>query len=188
MKLHLSSATLIYFSLSLFLIHDWTIAAILSAIFIHEMAHLIVLWALGGKATSLTITPLGLSIDRAGLLSHSGEIVLSLAAPILNIVLAAIYAHYDLNSCTTEANLSFGLINLIPIYPLDGGKAFAAFLHSITSAEKAARISDVLSHICLIIVWMLGIATALILKGGLSLLLLSIGLFITIAPMSNTNK
>ena len=188
MKLHLSPATLVYFALSLLLCHDWTLVAIFTAVFIHEMTHLIVLWISGGSAASLTITPMGLSIERMGLLSHRGELFLSLAAPIANLLLSAIYSHYNLDPCTIEANLGFGLINLLPVYPLDGGKALLALLQSITTPTKATQISRILSHIFLILFWMLGIAVALVLNGGLSMLMLSVGLFITISPMNISNK
>ena len=188
MKLHLSPATLIYFSLSLILFHDWTLAAIVSAVLIHEMAHLIVLMILGGKATTLTVTPLGLSIERIGLLSHWGEILLSISAPILNLILAAIYMFFHLEPCTYEANLGFGFINLMPIYPLDGGKALQALLLSITTADNAQKISAIVSITFLIIFWLFGIAVSLVLQGGLSMLLLSVGLFFTISPMSKSNK
>lgn len=131
---------------------------------------------------------MGLSIDRIGLLSHRGELFLSLSAPIANLVLAAIYSYCNLDPCTVEANLGFGLINLLPIYPLDGGKALLALLQSITTPTKSTQISSIISHIFLILFWMFGISIALILNGGLSMLMLSVGLFITIAPMGISNK
>lgn len=188
MKLHFSPATIIYFAVFLVLTHDWSITAIISAVFIHEMTHIIVLWISGGVAASLSITPMGLSIERIGLLSHQSEFFLSISAPICNLILATVYAYYKLDPCTIEANLGFGLINLLPIYPLDGGKAMLALLQSVTTDSNAARISQIVSYIFLILFWMLGIAIALVLNGGLSMLMLSVGLFITIAPISTSNK
>jgi stage IV sporulation protein FB len=188
MKVHLSPATLIYFALSLLMCHDWTLAAILSAILIHELTHLIALWVTGGSASSVTIAPMGLSIERVGLLSHRNEIIVSLSAPVVNLILAALFASLQMAPCTYEANLGFGVINLLPIYPLDGGKALHACLNHFVKPSRAEQISVVISHIFLILFWMLGIAVALIMNGGLSMLLLSVGLFITIAPIGNSNK
>jgi stage IV sporulation protein FB len=188
MKLHLSPATLLYFATSLLLCHDLTLAAILSAIMIHELSHLIALRLTGGNATSVTITPMGLTLERIGLLSHRNEIIVSLSAPIVNLLLAFVFSHCQLAPCTYQANLGFGLINLLPIYPLDGGKALYALLSRIVRPSNATLISNVISHIFLFIFWMLGIAVALVLNGGLSMLMLSVGLFITVAPMCNSNK
>ena len=188
MKVHLSSATLIYFTLALILCHDLTLVAVFSAVAIHELTHLIVLWIMGGHITSIVITPLGLSIERSGLLSHRGEFLLSLSAPIVNLLIATLFLYFGLNACTVESNLSFGLINLLPIYPLDGGKALNSLLLVITNPVTATKTTELISHIFLILFWMFGIAVALIFNGGLSILMLSIGLFISIAPIGISNK
>lgn len=188
MKLILSPATVFYWGLFLLLYHDRTLIAFISAVVVHELTHLIIMWLFGGKTTTLIITPMGLTIERSGLLSHQLEFLLSISAPICNLLLAAIYAKYNLNLCAIEANLSFGLINLMPIYPLDGGKALLAILQAVTSSSKATRISQIISVIFLVLFWIFGIAIALVLNGGLSMLMLSIALFISIAPMQRSNK
>lgn len=188
MKLILSPATVFYWGLFLLLYHDRTLMAFISAVVVHELTHLIIMWLFGGKATTLIITPMGLTIERSGLLSHQLEFLLSISAPICNLLLAAIYAKYNLNLCAIEANLSFGLINLMPIYPLDGGKALLAILQAVTSSSKATRISQIISVIFLVLFWIFGIAIALVLNGGLSMLMLAIALFISIAPMQRSNK
>ncbi|MBQ8382858.1 MAG: site-2 protease family protein [Clostridia bacterium] len=180
--------TLIYFALCLLFSHDMTLAAVCSAVLIHELTHLTVLWLAGGSATSLTVTPMGLSIERSGLLSHWGEILLSLSAPLANLLLAALYAYLRLDSCTVEVNLGFGLLNLLPIYPLDGGKALMALLSIRLERDKTEKIVSCISILVLLIFWLFAVAVALVLNGGLSMLLLSAGLFISIACVGTSNK
>ncbi len=188
MKIYLSPATLIYFAIALILCHDLSLIAIFSAVIVHELTHLIALWILGGEIISINITPLGLSIERSGLLSHTSELIMSLSAPIMNLILAVIFFYFNLDTCTTGANLGLGLLNILPIFPLDGGKAFHALLHTVLSPIKAAQISELVTHIFLVSFWMIGIAIALVINGGLSMLMLSVGLFITIAQIGISNK
>lgn len=188
MKLHLSSLTLIYFALYVLFSHPVSLAAICTAVLIHELTHLIVLRLMGGAATSLTITPFGLSIDRVGLLSHWEEILLSLSAPIVNLLLAGLYSYLQMDSCTVESNLGFGLLNLLPIYPLDGGAALKALLSVFLDRETSERLTRWGSMLFLLLFWLLAVAVALILNGGLSMLLLSVGLFVTVSDIGGSHK
>ncbi|MBQ8288631.1 MAG: site-2 protease family protein [Clostridia bacterium] len=188
MKLHLSPLTLIYFALCLLFSHDMTLVAICSAVLIHELTHLTVLWLAGGSAALLTVTPMGLSIERIGLLSHRGEILLSLLAPVANLLLAALYAYLNLDPCAVEANLGFGLLNLLPIYPLDGGKALSSILSVRLERESTERIVSWVSMLFLLFFWLLAVAVALVLNGGLSMLILSVGLFLSVTDVGGSNK
>lgn len=180
--------TLIYFALCLLFSHNLTLAAVSSAVLIHELTHLIVLWMTGGAATSLTVTPMGLSMERIGLLSHPEELLLSLSAPLANLLLAALYAHLTLDACTIEANLGFGLLNLLPIYPLDGGKALASLLSVRLDRDTTERIVSRVSMFFLLLFWLLAVAVALVTSGGLSMLLLSVGLFWSVADVGEPFK
>lgn len=188
MKLNLSPMTLLYFAFCLLFSHELSLTAICSAVLIHELTHLLVLWLAGNRAKSLTVTPMGLSIERVGLLSHRGELLLSLSAPIVNLLLAALYLHFALDPCTVDANLSFGLLNLLPIYPLDGGKALSAALGMRLDKDKTERIVQTISMLFLIAYWMLAVAVALVLDGNLSMLILSVGLFLSIADIHRSHK
>lgn len=177
MKVHLSPMTLLFFALYLLMDHDLTLAASLTAILIHELTHLIVLLLCKGRASGLTITPLGLSIERTGLLSHGQELLLSLSAPIMNLLLAGVFAWMHLSPCTVYANLSFGLLNLFPIHPLDGAKALHAFLSRHLQLSIAEWCCQLISMIFLFILWLLSVGIALLPDTNLSPLLLCTALF-----------
>lgn len=188
MKLYLSPITLLYFAFCLLVSHEMTVVAIFCAVLVHELTHLILLRVEGGKVTSLSITPMGLSIGRVGLLSHWREILLSLSAPLVNLLLALLYTFLDLNSCSIEANLGLGLLNLLPICPLDGGMALSSFLSIYFDGAKTQRIMSFLSMIGLLLFWVLSVAIALVANGNLSMLLLSSGLFLSTADFGNSYK
>ena len=183
MKLHLSPLTLLFFALYLLAAHDLTLVATISAIVIHELTHLIVLLLCNGRAARLSITPLGLSIEREGLLSHWNEVWLSISAPLMNLVLAGLFFAGGVSPYAIYANLSFGLFNLLPITPLDGAKALFAALSHWCSQDTARLVCKVISLTALFLLWLFSIAFALFYDGNLSLLLLCTALF-----FSNTSN
>ena len=183
MKIRLSPLTLLFFAIYLLTAHDLTLISTVSAIVIHELTHLIVLLICNGRPARLTITPLGLSIEREGLLSHWDEVWLSLSAPLMNLLLAGLFWIWGLSSFAVYANLSFGLFNLLPIYPLDGAKALYALLCRSLLQIQAEGICRSISLIFLLFLWLLSIGLAIYTNGNLSLLLLSSALF-----FSNTSE
>lgn len=177
MKLYLSPLTLLLAAFSLLLWHDLSLLALLTAILIHELTHTTVLWICGGSVTSLAITPLGITIERVGLLSHRGEILLSLSAPLMNLLLAGVYCLLGLPPFAVSANLALGLLNLLPIYPLDGGKALSAVLFHFLTPDTAQRISRAVSMISLTVFWLISVAIAILTGENLSPLFFSVALF-----------
>lgn len=129
------------------------------SIFIHELGHAfmfskykvgsrIVLYGMGGLCYP----------DRN--VSHKANIFISLAGPLAGFVLAGIYwlimkfSPLPAWSLSLEqrsfiiyfVTLGYGALNLLPIYPLDGGQAFKSFLKvlKIPGAAKAAFVVSIL--------------------------------------------
>ena len=176
MKLNLSPLTLLFFALYLLTTHDLTLIFTVTAIVIHELTHLIVLYLCNGHATKLTVSPLGLSIERTGSLSYNQEAMLALSAPLVNLILAGVFYINRLSPYAVSANLSFGLFNLLPIFPLDGAK------------EHADCFGRVLSAVFLFGLWLFSIALALFGDNNLSLLLLSAALFFANLSSGRSDK
>ncbi len=177
MKIHIPARTVLFWAVCLLFSHRIDAVAAITAISVHELTHLTVLWAGGGRAIALTVTPLGLTIERSGLLSHWGECVLSLSAPLCNLLLALLYWHWELAEWAVAANLGYGLLNLLPIVPLDGGKALEALLSVRLCESFTQRIMGTVSAVTLFLLWLFAIAVALVLDGNLSLLFFCAGLF-----------
>ncbi|MBR2132821.1 MAG: hypothetical protein IJ955_09890 [Oscillospiraceae bacterium] len=188
MKLNLSPLTLLFFALYLLTVHDLTLVYTVSAIIIHELTHLAVLYLCNGRAAKLTVTPIGLSIDRCGLLSHFQEALLSFSAPTVNLLLAGVFYVGNLSPFAVYANLTFGLFNLLPILPLDGAKGLHALLCLQLPAELAERIGKWISIVFLFFLWLFSIAIALFSDSNLSLLLLCAALFFANSSQKNCAK
>ena len=100
----------------------------------HELSHMFVASIFGIKTTKLYIRISGLNIcldsyNRQGF----KWLVIFLAGPISNIILAYMFKNIPM---VYTINLALAIINLIPIYPLDGYNIFETILRQLTIKEK----------------------------------------------------
>lgn len=136
---------------------------------IHELGHLITGLMLGLKPNKLEIKPYGFAISfkvmpdnynkkiKKGNLMEVKKIWIALAGPITNLFAIILVAnlHNDnifLNTMIIYANILIMLFNLIPMYPLDGGRILKSLLHICLGKSKAEIYTNNISFIILIIV------------------------------------
>lgn len=123
----------------------WLLAAIFAAI-VHESAHLLVLKLLKCKVTEIRIGVLGAAI-RTGPLTNWEELVCALAGPAGSFLVILFYRVFP------EAALCAfvqGLFNLLPVYPLDGGRALRNGIGLISKRpEKALKWVEPAILICI---------------------------------------
>lgn len=99
----------------------WT----LPAAALHELGHLAALWLVGGRVTCLRLSALGAELRLDGPLSYRRELPVALAGPMVSIAAALLAAGLH-GYLFAGLSLALGLFNLLPVYPLDGGRAFRA--------------------------------------------------------------
>jgi stage IV sporulation protein FB len=109
----------------------WIAAALLFAVLVHEFSHMLVAAWFGVRTDRLRLLPFGaeVSIDCT-FLPRDKKILILLGGPIGNIVLAIILSSllwlfpqaFLVVEVLIIANAVPGILNLLPIYPLDGGK------------------------------------------------------------------
>ena len=134
----------------------------LLACLVHELAHAAAIRALGGRIACVRLTAVGaeMELDSRRPLSCGGELAAALAGPMGSFLCA--WAAAELGWWLLAGlSLGQGLFNLLPIPPLDGGRALYALLAGLGRApEGAGRLLTLFS------------AGALGLLFGLSLVLL----------------
>ena len=138
---------------------------------VHEAAHLIAAKNLGLSAARVTLYPFGAVMRLDTLLSDMrGEWVVAAAGPLGSLTFAALLKLSEpmLPSSNwiarmTETNLLIALVNLLPAYPLDGGRIFRALLSRVIR-ERTARIA-LLTFTVLIALGMLGMGVYLVFHG-----------------------
>lgn len=178
----------IYFALKgkVFSFLVYTLTAVL-----HEFGHYCKAEKLGYKLVKLQLLPYGavISGNLEGL-RFKDEVSVALAGPITNILFALFILAiwwlfpeiYPFTDTLFEANLSLGLINLIPAYPLDGGRVLWAGLARIYG-QKTARIVSLFTAVVLA----LGIVVIFVysvIVNSLNLSLLFFALFILVGAFS----
>ena len=135
----------------------------LIVIMLHEFAHAYVAKKLGYKLNVIHIMPHGVSIGGANMyFSNKDEIYIAMAGPILNIILCvigvALWWVIPMSYAVTEyfvwANIGIALVNMLPIFPLDGGRIMLGILSSKYRRKTAQKIVQVLGIVlsCAVIV------------------------------------
>lgn len=137
---------------------------------IHELGHMLVGILLGFKPVKLEIMPYGLSIGfevsykdynkkiKNGNMLSIKKLIIALAGPITNLIITIIFLIFNITFFGIErelvvySNILIGIFNLIPIYPLDGGRIIKNILHIIVGLKKSYQYTNQISKvtICLI--------------------------------------
>lgn len=168
---------------SLFLTHSYlSIAALLAAAF-HELAHILAARLLGVRLSSLRLDIFGAALMMSGeATSYKKEAAVALAGPLSNILLFILLRPFsafgnEYISMLMGASLFLGLLNLLPIKDLDGGRvAFCAFA-SLFSLSTATAALNILSFFSIFALWSLSVYLILRLGASLSLFVFSCALF-----------
>lgn len=187
-----------------------SVPGVLIAITFHEFAHGYVAYKLGDNTAKLegrlSLNPLD-HLDPIGTLMlllagfgwgkpvnvnpsnytrkismEKGEALVSLAGPLMNIILSIIFAIIYfaiykftnvtflsstvgtvlmlLISATISINVGLGIFNLIPLPPLDGSKIIMPFLPY--KAKQWFRNNEQIFYIIFVVIWITGIASIII--------------------------
>src|SRR3990167_1069198 len=154
------------------------------SVLLHELSHSLVAKAKKIKVESITLFFFGgvASIDDEDL-KPSTEFLMSIAGPLFSLFLSVIfYLIYSLNGnifwtaitfYLYQLNLILAIFNLVPGYPLDGGRAFRAILHAYyRDIKKATRIAVLGGRAFAVFLILFGIISITGGSGGLWFILL----------------
>ena len=116
---------------------------------LHEMAHFVVGLILNLKPEKIEIMPFGLSVSFQKNLDDDKikEIFVALAGPLMSLALAILCRRIEF----VYSNIIILIFNLIPIYPLDGGRIIKGILHIIVGSETSEYLINKISNVTIII-------------------------------------
>jgi len=135
------------------------VVAIFGCVLLHEIGHALMASKFAVKTTSITLYPIGGVAILDGRPTPKAELWIALAGPFVNFVIAAILAPFAIyngapisaNSALDHpgmfvdsllvANLTLGLFNLIPAFPMDGGRVLRAALNLHMKERQATQIA-----------------------------------------------
>lgn len=156
MKIRIDLKILFFLALFYFTKQIKIYLLVLGFAFLHELAHMLISLILGFKPRSMEIMPFGFSLNltpkkndfktkiKKSNLVELKYIYVAIAGPLLNLIIAAVFSYISLKvnseiiDLITYSNLIIFIFNLIPIYPLDGGRT----LYSALKINKGDIIAE----------------------------------------------
>lgn len=160
-------------------------------VLLHEFGHYCKAQKLGYMLVKIQLMPYGAVIngDISGI-KFKDEIAVSIAGPLVNLCLGLLcvalwWLFPDCYSFTQEiatANFSLFFINLIPAYPLDGGRILLAGLSCRVKRRKAVIFCKTLSAVISVGLVVLFLASAI--KGQSNLSILFFAFFVVAGAFS----
>ncbi len=133
-----------------------------ASVLLHEMAHAFVGARFGVRTTEIVMFPIGGLSRMERPLRPTEELWVALAGPVMNLLIAAGLMSYLYSShqpmprglsdllhptelgalpLLAGGNLLLALFNLLPAFPMDGGRALRALLGYVRPADEATRIA-----------------------------------------------
>lgn len=154
---------------------------------LHEFGHFIVAEKLGYKMNKIRLMPFGAELfGDLDSFDDKDELYIALAGPVVNFIIVIIllglwWLKPELYNYTYEIftnNLVMGVFNLLPIFPLDGGRIVLCFLSRKMERKKAARLVKNITKVFGVFLFIIFILSAFI-KINLSFGILAFMLYFT---------
>lgn len=129
-------------------------------IFIHELSHVWMAKIFGVGSNEIIFTGFG---TNAQLINFSSaktkfKLLILLAGPVSNLFLAAIIKLFAADDFCIVANFCICIFNLLPIYPLDGGKLFLLALKKRFGLGKTKSFIIIFNRSLIYILFFCGLA------------------------------
>lgn len=166
------------------------VIGIFTCVVLHELGHALVAKRFGVQTRDITLYPIGgVAMLQGRLPKPKEEFWIALAGPMVNVVIAVILGAWlflsrhglpkvslllesnDLLANLFVANVILPLFNMIPAFPMDGGRVLRAVLAMNMSEARATKIAGSIGQLLAIMLGFFGIMTG-------SLVLIIIAFFV----------
>ena len=138
---------------------------------IHELGHLLAGILMGMKPEKIELMPFGVSISfkikveeynkkiKKGNMLEIKKILVALAGPLTNFIIIIIASTINIDLFKAliiiYTNFLIMIFNLLPIYPLDGGRILKGILHINFGIQKSEFYTNIISKITVTIITIL---------------------------------
>jgi Zn-dependent protease/CBS domain-containing protein len=174
------------------------ILAVFACVLAHEFGHALAARRYGIRTPKITLLPIGGVAELERMPEKPGEeIIVALAGPAVNVVIAALLivllgANVDTDAMAAledprlgflarlaAVNIWLVLFNLIPAFPMDGGRVLRALLATRFSRVRATEIAGTIGQAAAFGFGFLGLLTA-------NVLLIFVAIFVYLAATAET--
>lgn len=143
---------------------------------IHELSHLLCGVVLGFKVNTLKIMPLGFSIEFESIIEDYNKkvgksnilsvkkIIVALAGPLINLLIVIFGIIFNVGVNIVYSNFIILIFNLLPIYPLDGGRILKNVLKILVGNRKSNTYINTITNVVAIILTMLASVLIIVYK------------------------
>src|SRR6267143_6683157 len=134
--------------------------ALFGCVLLHEFGHALVARGFGIRTPDITLLPIG-GVARLQRMPDQPwqELIVAIAGPLVNVVIAAVlifalgqqaaFEHIEhlqqpgveMLAKLASVNISLVLFNLIPAFPMDGGRVLRSLLAMTTTYARATQIA-----------------------------------------------
>ena len=153
----------LFLALLCFMLPLQWIGAMIFAGFFHELCHALAVILLGGRIYCIRVGLTG-TIMEVSYLRPWKELICALAGPMGSLLLFSMVHHIP---HTAVCAVVQGFYNLLPIYPLDGGRAMHCLFKMTVPPEKAIQFSNLLNLVFSFFLALFGILAMVRLKAGI---------------------
>lgn len=163
-----------------------------ASVLLHEFGHIFVARRFGVRTPAVTLLPIGGVAQMERIPEQPRhELAISLAGPAVNLVIGGVIvlflgglpAHPEMELANfgqtfwthlAFANLALALFNLLPAFPMDGGRALRAVISAKLGYARGTRVAGVIGQVLAVLFGLVGI-----LSGNLILTLIAIFVYFT---------
>jgi len=190
-RIELGSGFILLIALIFFFDDDGLLAALLPAVLMHEMGHVLAMLFFGARPLRLSATLSGLYIDYSGTISEKQELTTALAGPaaglLFSFLCAGLGRRWGNDYLTLVAGLGMvlNIFNLLPALPLDGGRALGFALRFLFGEKKANSLLRGISLITVLTVTLFGLYFT---ARGFGIALFAAGLWLFMAQVNKACK
>ena len=158
------------------------ILAVMICVLLHEVGHAFVAKRFGVKTKKMVLLPIGgiSTVDKTAK-SPKAEFLITIAGPLVNVIIAIIlffaipvsdYISYNLGEYFNAlndfsvrtflfflfiVNVALAVFNMIPAFPLDGGKILRSILDVKLDRVRATSITATIGHIIAVVLLLIGL-------------------------------
>ena len=158
----------------------------LFSVLLHEVGHLIFMWIFECEPKSIKLVPASISITRGISAKKYGDLLISLAGPMVNLIMfCSLYVNFLITKSAFSLdcaliNLAFFIFNMLPVSGLDGGTVLKIILSKkFKDPLKAERIVRIITLAVGLLVGIIGIT--LIINGELNISVFIVAIYIIIS-------